>query len=88
MIPKEVRRGGRKKLGLVFRDQDELPIANNLTENIRIALDHSEFLIVVCTPDTPHSEWVNREIAYFLEHHSRDNVLAVLAAGEPDFDEQ
>lgn len=84
MIPKEVRRGGRKKLGLVFRDQDELPIANNLTENIRIALDHSEFLIVVCTPDTPHSEWVNREIAYFLEHHSRDNVLAVLAAGEPD----
>ena len=84
VIPKELRRDGAKKLGLVFRDQDELPIANNLTENIRIALDHAEYLIVVCTPDTPHSEWVNREITYFLEHHSRDKVLAVLADGEPD----
>ncbi len=84
VIPKELRKDGAKKLGLVFRDQDELPIANNLTENIRIALDHAEYLIVVCTPDTPHSEWVNREITYFLEHHSRDNVLAVLADGEPE----
>ena len=34
VIPKELRRNGEKKLGLVFRDQDELPISNNLTENI------------------------------------------------------
>ena len=84
VIPKDLRKDGEKKLGLVFRDQDELPISNNLTENIRIALDHSEFLIVICTPDTPLSEWVKREITYFTEHHSRDRVLAVLADGEPE----
>lgn len=84
LIPADVRRNGQKKLGLVFRDQDELPIANNLTENIRIALDHSEFLIVVCTPDTPGSVWVQREIAYFREHHDENHVLAILADGTPE----
>lgn len=84
VIPKDLRKNEEKKLGLVFRDQDELPIANNLSENIRIALDHAEFLIVICSPDTPQSIWVQREISYFLEHHSRDNVLAVLISGEPD----
>ena len=84
VVPKEVRTNGEKKLGLVFRDQDELPIANNLSENIRTALDHSEFLIVICSPDTPESLWVQREITYFLSTHSRDKVLAMLVSGEPD----
>ena len=83
-VPAELRKNGEKKPGLVFRDQDELPIANNLSENIRTALDHSEFLIVICSPDTPASVWVQREITYFLSHHSRDKVLAMLVAGEPD----
>ena len=30
VIPKDLRKNEEKKLGLVFRDQDELPIANNL----------------------------------------------------------
>ena len=61
-IPKDLRKGGSDRLGLVFRDQDELPIADNLTRNIQVALDHSEFLIVVCSKDTPESIWVQREI--------------------------
>ena len=84
VVPKDLRVNGKKKLGLVFRDQDELPIANSLSENIRIALDHSEYLIVVCSPDTPKSVWVQREISYFLEHHSRDNILAILISGTPE----
>lgn len=83
-IPKDLRKGGSDRLGLVFRDQDELPIADNLTRNIQVALDHSEFLIVVCSKDTPESIWVQREITYFLEHHSRDHLLAILISGEPD----
>ena len=81
IIPRELRNNGVKKLGYVFRDQDELPISGSLSENIRQALDRSEFLIVICTPETEKSEWVLREISYFLEHHDRDHVLAVLADG-------
>ena len=83
-IPSDLRKEGEKKLGLVFRDQDELPISNNLTQNIVKALDHSEYLIVVCSPDTPGSEWVRREIDYFIQTHDRDHVLALLIDGTPE----
>lgn len=81
-VPRSLH-ASRKRLGMVFRDQDELPVTSDLSADIREALDHSEFLIVICTPDTPQSQWVCREIDYFLEHHDQQRVLTVLAAGEP-----
>ncbi|MBO4781148.1 MAG: TIR domain-containing protein [Lachnospiraceae bacterium] len=84
-VPGELRKTwGSKKLGKVFRDEEELPVSSNLTDSICTALDHSSFLIVVCTPDTPESIWVEREIKYFLEHHDRAHVIGVLAEGTPD----
>ena len=83
-IPKALRKGGKKNLGLVFRDREELPLSNNLTEDIYDALDHSDFLIVVCTPDTPKSLWCQREIQYFIDRHGRNRILTVLAAGTPE----
>ena len=83
-VPKNLRKNSSRKVGLVFRDQDELPIAGSLSANIQTALDNSEFLIVICTPETSGSQWVLREISYFLEHHDHDHVLAVLADGDPD----
>ncbi|MBQ8110967.1 MAG: PQQ-binding-like beta-propeller repeat protein [Clostridia bacterium] len=84
-VPAKLAAGRQnRRLGRVFRDQDELPVSSDLSASIREALDHTRFLIVVCTPDTPKSVWVQREISYFLEHHSRDNVLVVLAAGRPE----
>lgn len=80
-VPKELRKNGKKNLGIVFRDRDELPLTSNLTENIYEALEHSEFLIVICTPDTPKSMWVEKEISYFIEKHGRERVLIVLAEG-------
>ena len=62
-VPKNLRKDGSRKVGLVFRDQDELPIAGSLSANIQTALDNSEFLIVICTPETSGSQWVLREIS-------------------------
>ncbi|MCR5092952.1 MAG: TIR domain-containing protein [Lachnospiraceae bacterium] len=84
-IPEEYRKAyGSDKLGLAFRDEEELPASSNLSDNIREALDNSAFLIVVCTTNTPESVWVEREITYFMEHHDRDHVLAVLVEGRPE----
>ncbi len=83
VIPRKLRKDGQKSPGLVFRDEDELPSSSDLSMNIQEALDHSEFLIVICTPETPASDWVSQEISYFLKHHDRDHVLAVLADGTP-----
>lgn len=83
VIPKDLRKNGEKRLGYVFRDQDELQASSDLPTNIRSALDNSEFLIVICTPDAKKSPWVQEEIRCFLEHHDHDHILAVLASGSP-----
>ena len=83
-IPKDLRKNGEKRLGLVFRDREELPLSSNLTDDIFTALDNSEFLIVVCTPDTPDSLWCRREIRHFIEKHGRERVITVLASGTPE----
>lgn len=84
VIPKEQRRNGEKHLGLIFRDRDELPLSSDLTRDIYEALDNSEYLIVVCSPETPKSKWVAREIEYFTSLHGHQRVLTVLAAGTPE----
>ena len=85
IVPKEFRNLSKgTKLGKVFRDEDELPISSNLSDNITYALDHTEYLIVICTPDLPKSRWCAQEIRYFLETHDRNHIIAVLADGTPE----
>ena len=83
VVPKALRKDGQRKLGYVFRDEDELPVAGELTDNIRLALENSEYLIVICTPETCKSAWVLKEIETFLQLRDRNHVLLVLADGEP-----
>lgn len=84
-VPRAVaKKSGKKSIKRVFRDQEELPIGSDLGDNITAALTESEFLIVVCSPRTPESYWVQKEIATFIELHGREHVLAVLIEGEPD----
>ena len=84
-VPKEFRdKTGSDRLGYCFRDEDELPTSSSLSDSIRYALDHTQFLIVICTPDLPKSEWCAEEIRYFLSTHDRDHLLAVLVNGEPE----
>lgn len=82
VIPKELRENGQKKFGIAFRDQEELAASSDLSQDIQEALDHSRYLIVICTPDTPSSIWVEKEIRHFLKHHCRQDIFIVLAAGE------
>lgn len=84
-VPASVREStGKKKIERVFRDQEELPIGSNLTEEISAALEESEYLIVVCSHYTPESIWVQREIETFISMHDRSHVLAILVEGEPE----
>ena len=84
-VPKEFReKVGGDRLGMVFRDEDELPASSSLSDSITYALDHSKYLLVICTPDLPESKWCEQEIRYFLKTHDRDHILAVLADGTPD----
>ncbi|MBR6406396.1 MAG: TIR domain-containing protein [Lachnospiraceae bacterium] len=84
-IPAAVQKvSGKKKMGKVFRDEEELPLAVSLSENIETALRGSEWLIVICTPALLQSNWCMREIDYYISLGRRDRILAVLADGTPD----
>jgi len=78
------REGGRNVISRIFRDQDELSLADNLAEPLALALENSDFLIVISTPRYPQSSWCLQEIENFLKNHDMDHVLVVLAEGEPD----
>ena len=78
------KKTGKKKIRRVFRDQEELPIGSDLDDNISGALANSEYLIVICSPNTPESYWVCKEIETFIQMHGREHILAVLIEGEPD----
>ncbi|MDR1193918.1 MAG: toll/interleukin-1 receptor domain-containing protein, partial [Peptococcaceae bacterium] len=84
-VPRSVQKiSGKRKMGKVFRDQEELPLLADLGEGIRQALDSSEWLIVICTPDFLLSKWCMAEVDHFIALGRRERILAVLAAGEPE----
>lgn len=84
-IPQKLRKSiGKKKHLHVFRDKEELSVSSNLTENIYNALDHSEFLVLICSPESMASAWVQREVEYFLQKHGKKQVITVLVKGEPE----
>ena len=69
-IPKRIQQSsGKKKIERVFRDREEMPISFNLASNIQEALEQSEFLILMCSPNSIKSEWVQREVETFLKSH-------------------
>jgi len=76
-------RGFPRRLGRVFRDEEELPASADLSREIERALKQSRFLIVVCSARTPASDWVNAEVVRFRQMGRHDQILALLIEGEP-----
>ncbi len=74
---------GRRRIGRVFRDEEELAASPNLSESIVEAMRASEFLIVICSPRTVESEWVDREVQQFREWGRHNQILSLLIDGEP-----
>ena len=89
-IPKDLRgRPGRdgpvpEKIFPVFRDRDELPLASDLGSTITDALRASRYLIVLCSPNSAKSRWVDEEIRTFKAMGREDRILALILDGEPN----
>ncbi len=69
----------------VFRDTTNLEIGK-LSPQIRNALDQSNYLIVVCSPNAAKSQWVNDEIEYFISIGKSDKILPYIISGVPHAD--
>ena len=71
------------RLRPVFRDEDELAGAAQLGPELEDALRNSAALIVICSPESARSQWVDKEIRTFKRLNPDAPVLAVIARGQP-----
>ncbi|MBN3521355.1 toll/interleukin-1 receptor domain-containing protein [Algoriphagus lutimaris] len=78
----------RKRNLEIFRDESSLDASPHLWGNITKALDQSEYLILLASPISENSPWVNKEVEYWLEHKSIDKILIALTAGKMEWDNQ
>jgi tetratricopeptide (TPR) repeat protein len=72
------------RLAPIFRDRDELPASGDLGGELTGALQTSMFLIVICSPASAKSAWVDQEILNFKRFHGEHRVLALIVDGEPN----
>ncbi len=71
------------RLHPVFKDREEEAAGASIGNAVEEALANSEFLIVVCSPNSAKSQWVDHEIAWFKTHRDPANILALIVGGEP-----
>jgi hypothetical protein len=67
----------------VFRDRDEFTAGHSLKEQTLGALDDSAALIVICSPASAKSLYVNEEIRIFKSRKPGRPVIPVLVDGKP-----
>ncbi len=73
-LPKEIRP--------VFRDKSELA-SGVLADEIQTALKQSKYLIVICSPRSAQSEWVNKEIQSFIDLGRTEKIIPFIIEGRP-----
>ena len=83
-LPASLRRKGYRDIHRAFRDTEELPVSRILTDTIDNALRSTNCLLLVCSTDTPSSEWVDREVATFIELGRAEHIYPLLISGDPE----
>lgn len=88
-IPKKVINAHKEKdipnrLFPIFRDRDEFSTSTDLRESINRALDDSDYMVVICSPNSAQSEWVNEEIKRFKVSGGESRIVCLIVAGEPN----
>ena len=73
-LPKEIRP--------IFRDALEFA-GGVLAKEIEIALQNSIYLIVICSPNSAKSPWVNKEIQTFIDLGREDRIIPFVIDGIP-----
>src|SRR5262249_26815517 len=87
-VPKHIR--GRAcawgpieaRLPPVFQDREELAASSDLAASVRLALEQSASLIVICSPNGAKSRWVNEEIRAFTALGRRGRIQCLIVGGE------
>ena len=66
----------------VFKDTSELS-SGVLADEIKAALNQSQYLIIICSPNASKSKWVNKEAQSFIETGRADRIIPFIIDGTP-----
>ena len=73
----------------VFRDDSNLAAESDLTRAITNALDETQFLILIASPESAQSKWVDKEVIYWCDQRrAADRLIIVVSDGEFAWDEE
>ena len=88
-LPSSVRRENAslpKEIRPIFRDALELA-GGVLAKEIETALQQSKFLIVICSPNSAKSPWVNKETQTFINLGREERIIPFIIDGIPFSDD-
>ncbi|WP_027484714.1 toll/interleukin-1 receptor domain-containing protein [Rhodanobacter sp. OR87] len=71
------------RLAPIFRDRDELASATDLGRKVNEALAQSANLLVICSPHSATSHWVNEEVLAFKRLGRSERIFCLIVDGEP-----
>ncbi|MFC5437809.1 TIR domain-containing protein [Rhodanobacter umsongensis] len=71
------------RLAPVFRDRDELASATDLGRKVNEALALSACLLVICSPRSATSHWVDQEVLAFKRLGRSERIFCLIVDGEP-----
>jgi tetratricopeptide (TPR) repeat protein len=72
------------RLAPVFRDREELASSSDLGRTVNAALAQSANLIVICSPNSARSHWVNEEVLAFKRLGGSERIFCLIVGGEPN----
>jgi len=72
-----------KRLIPIFRDREELASATDLSRKVNQALALSANLIVICSPRSAGSRWVQQEVLAFQQLGHDQRIFCLIVDGEP-----
>lgn len=79
--PRQIRR--------IFRDVDSMGAGGILSDKLKQELDDTNFLVVLCSPNSAKSKWVNDEITYFRSlGRSSEQIIPIIIDGVPHSEDE
>lgn len=72
----------------LYRDETNLSANPNLWEVIKKALDNSKYFLLMASPEAANSEWVEKELNYWLTQKGNTNIIIVLTDGKIEWNKK
>lgn len=76
-----------KRIFPIFRDMTDLS-GTMVEQGLRPALKESRYLIVICSPNSAASQWVDNEVRWFIEMGRQEDIIPFVVDGVPFSREQ